>query len=124
MRSLTSFWPDFDEIRESARADLDPTCEPMRDALEGRDHLRRFLDTHSAAELNLRDRQLSSDPYWQTFLLAIAEHEIGQSLGVLPLPQEWIIGAFAPSKDRILRSAPEWLREKNILLREKDLITA
>lgn len=100
--------------------------------LQGRDHLRLMLDKDGdqlIASWEAAPGSTGSHEF-DALLAALARHEF-QAAGrsapewthIDPLPQPWIPEHPFLSTDRAMAKTPEWLRELNIYIPERDLVT-
>ncbi len=105
--------------------------------LQGRDHLVWILaeDNPERAELSAAWEAAPGsvgDPGWDTFLAAVVIHEFEQAgltppswaADRTPLAQPWMPDHPFLSRERIEALTPEWLRERNIFVPQRDLVTA
>lgn len=101
--------------------------------LQGRDHLRLMLRDHPEAIAGSWDQAPpgTGSTKWDTLLASLARHEFTAAGVKAPqwtrtkaLPQRWVIKHRLLSKDAVIATTPQWLREANIYVPERDLITA
>lgn len=101
--------------------------------LQGRDHLRLMLETQDDELIGAWEAAPSSTgsiPF-DALLAALARHEFETS-GLAapewtladPLPEPWIPEHPFLSPERAIAKTPGWLRELNIYVPERDLVTA
>lgn len=73
------------------------------------------------------------DPGWDTLLAAVVMHEFEQAAGLTPPPwatdraplaEPWTPDHPLLSPERVETLTPAWLRERNIFVPQRDLVTA
>lgn len=105
--------------------------------LQGRDHLAWTLagDDQERAELSAAWEAAPGtvgDPGWDTFLAAVVIHEFEQAgltspswaADRAPLAEPWMPDHPFLSPERVEALTPAWLRERNIFVPQRDLVTA
>lgn len=101
--------------------------------LQGRDHLRLMLEKQDGDLISSWEAAPSStgSTEFDTLLAALARHEF-ETAGlaapewtlVEPLPAPWIPEHPFLSPERAVAKTPQWLRELNVYVPERDLVTA
>lgn len=101
--------------------------------LQGRDHLQLMLEKRDDELIGSWEAAPSSTGSieFDTLLAALAKHEF-QIAGRMapdwahidPLPEPWIPEHPFLSTERVIAKTPQWLRELNIYVPERDLVTA
>ncbi len=101
--------------------------------LQGRDHLRLAL---TSGNQDLADAWEAAPSTvgageWDTLLAALTRHEFGHANGsppawtrTKPLAEPWLPEHPFLSPERIKAQTPDWLRQLNIYVPERDLVTA
>jgi transcriptional regulator with XRE-family HTH domain len=105
--------------------------------LQGRDHLALILAGASEDHAELLAAWEAAPgsvgaPEWDTLLAAVVVHEFEQAgqtppswaAGHAPLPEPWTPEHPFLSPERVRANTPEWLRERNIFVPQRDLVTA
>lgn len=101
--------------------------------LQGRDHLRLMLEKQDDELIGSWEAAPSSTGSieFDALLAALAKHEFEIAgriapdwASVDPLPEPWIPEHPFLSTERAIAKTPEWLRELNIYVPERDLVTA
>lgn len=118
-------------LREQLHAGDEPWAWRM--LLQGRDHLQLMLekpDDELVASWEAAPSSTGSVQF-DTLLAALARHQfeiVGRPAPEWtyadPLPQPWIPEHPFLTPERAKAKAPEWLRELNIYIPERDLVTA
>jgi transcriptional regulator with XRE-family HTH domain len=118
-------------VREQLQADDGPWAWRM--LLQGRDHLRLMLAEQDGELLGSWQAAPSStgSPEFDALLAALARHEFEAAhreapdwTHSAPLDKAWIPEHPFLTPERAMAQAPAWLRELNIFVPERDLITA
>lgn len=101
--------------------------------LQGRDHLRLVLDQQDDELLGSWEAAPSTtgSPEFDALLAALARHEFEATdrpapewTAIEPLPQPWAPEHPFLSPERARAKTPAWLRELNIYIPARDLVTA
>lgn len=101
--------------------------------LQGRDHLRLILDQRDGELLGSWEAAPSTtgSPEFDALLAALARHEFEATdrpapewTAIEPLPQPWAPEHPFLSPERARAKTPAWLRELNIYIPARDLVTA
>lgn len=101
--------------------------------LQGRDHLRLMLEKQDDELVGSWEAAPIStgSTEFDTLLAALASHEFETAGRIAPewaridpLPEPWIPEHPFLSPERAMLKTPEWLRELNIYVPERDLVTA
>jgi transcriptional regulator with XRE-family HTH domain len=101
--------------------------------LQGRDHLRLMLEKRDAELIGSWEAAPgpSGATEFDALLAALTKHEF-ETAGraapawtqIAPLPEPWVPAHPFLSHQRVMTKTPEWLRELNIYIPERDLVTA
>lgn len=101
--------------------------------LQGRDHLQLMLEKHDDDLIGSWEAAPSStgSTEFDTLLAALARHEFEtagrtapQWTRADPLPEPWVPEHPFLTPERARAKAPDWLRDLNIYIPERDLVTA
>lgn len=101
--------------------------------LQGRDHLRLMLEKQSAELIGSWEAAPgpTDATEFDALLAALTKHEF-EAAGrvapawaqIAPLPEPWVPAHPFLSHSRVMAKTPDWLRELNIYVPERDLMTA